>query len=251
MNGVDVDRFSPGEGDVRGMEQMDVLRSADEGEDAAGRRAWGRREDREREAPVVRVGLVATYARWKGHEVFLRAVGELMRSPPRVPVRFYVVGGPIYTTLGSQYSREELLSLARELGVAGHVALVPFQPDPLPVYRALDVVVHASTQSEPFGLSVAEAMACGKAVIVSAAGGVAELIEPGVDAIAVTPGDVSAMTQAMRELIQDPRRRAELGSAARKSAVANLDRRRIGPALLAIYRTLSQVTADRPLARRV
>ena len=37
--------------------------------------------------------------------------------------------------------------------------------------RALDIVVHASTDPEPFGLVIAEAMACGKAVVVSRAGG--------------------------------------------------------------------------------
>jgi hypothetical protein len=35
------------------------------------------------------------------------------------------------------------------------------------VYRALDVVVHASTQPEPFGLTIVEAMACGRAVVAS------------------------------------------------------------------------------------
>ena len=32
-------------------------------------------------------------------------------------------------------------------------------------YRALDVVVHASTRPEPFGLVIAEAMACGRALV--------------------------------------------------------------------------------------
>ena len=45
------------------------------------------------------VGLVATFAVWKGHEVFLDAVA---RIPADAPARFYVVGGPIYRTAGSQ-----------------------------------------------------------------------------------------------------------------------------------------------------
>lgn len=212
MNGVDLERFCAGEGDAGVLDGVDAT-------------------------DVVRVGLVATYARWKGQEIFLRAIQQSMHYPPTTPVRFYIIGGPIYTTRGSQYSREEMRSIARELGVAERVSFVPFQADPAPVYRALDIVVHASTQAEPFGLSVAEAMACGRPVIVSAAGGVMELIQDGIDAIAVKPQDVTGLARAMRELIDSPGRRIELGKAARASAEARFDRRRIGPQILAIYRT--------------
>src|SRR5208337_944781 len=41
---------------------------------------------------TVRVGLVATMARWKGHEVFLRALSMV---PAEIAVRGYVIGGPI------------------------------------------------------------------------------------------------------------------------------------------------------------
>ena len=50
-------------------------------------------------AGTVRVGLVATMGRWKGHAVFLRAVAAL---PAEVSVRAYVVGGGIYRTAGSE-----------------------------------------------------------------------------------------------------------------------------------------------------
>jgi len=53
-------------------------------------------------AGTIRVGLVATMARWKGHEVFLRALSML---PKELPVRGYVIGGPIYSTAGSQRAR--------------------------------------------------------------------------------------------------------------------------------------------------
>ena len=53
--------------------------------------------------------------------------------------------------------------------------------------RALDIVVHASTEPEPFGLTIAEGMASGRAVIVSAAGGAAEIVQDGVDALTCAP----------------------------------------------------------------
>src|SRR5262245_6415591 len=80
--------------------------------------------------PVVRVGLVATYARWKGQDLFLEAVARLRDSPFPTPVRFYLVGGPIYGTYGSQFTEAELRGLARDLGVADRVGFVGFREDP-------------------------------------------------------------------------------------------------------------------------
>ena len=65
---------------------------------------------------------------------------------------------------------------------SGRVGFTGFLP-PAPAMRALDVVVHASTRPEPFGLVIAEAMACGRAVITSASGGAAELVDAGEDAL--------------------------------------------------------------------
>src|SRR5262249_7161422 len=60
------------------------------------------------EQDCVRVGLVATYARWKGHEVFLKAAAFLKRlTHVGRRVRFFVVGGPVYQTQGSQFEGEE------------------------------------------------------------------------------------------------------------------------------------------------
>src|SRR5690606_6017273 len=105
---------------------------------------------------TVRVGLPATFARWKGHEVFLRAIAQL---PANLPVRAYVIGGPQYATSGSQWEIDELRACARQLGLSDRVGFTGFVDDTAPVYRALDVVVHASTAPEPFGLVIVEAQA--------------------------------------------------------------------------------------------
>lgn len=172
------------------------------------------------DANTVRVGLVATYARWKGHDLFLRAAAQV-RHPD---CRFYVIGGPIYQTSGSQYSRQELKDLAKSLGIAHRVGFVDFQPDPAPAYRALDVVVHASTRPEPFGLTVAEAMACGRCVVVSRAGGAVELFEDGLDAVGFTPDGAESLASTLENLIADPRRRQTLQAHAAQAA-----RRRFAP----------------------
>jgi glycosyltransferase involved in cell wall biosynthesis len=181
---------------------------------------------------VVRVGLVATYANWKGHDVFLDALA-------RVPgVRGYVIGEPIYQTAGSQWTREELERRANANGLTGRVGFIPFQPDPVDVYRSLDVVVHASTRPEPFGLTVAEAMSCGRAVIVSAAGGAVELFTDGHDALAHRTGDVEGLAAAIARLAGDAKLRERLGANARATAVKQFGLERYGNELAAVYRAV-------------
>src|SRR5262249_15351528 len=134
-NAIDVNAFSPAEADPDLLDRLAGLPPAPEA--------------------VIRGGVVATYARWEGQDVFLPAAARVLSAGRRV--RFYVVGGPIYHTSGSQFSQAELRGLARDLGIEPDVGLIDFQPDPAAVYRALDVVVHASTRPEPFGLTIVEA----------------------------------------------------------------------------------------------
>ncbi|HEY5839324.1 MAG TPA: glycosyltransferase, partial [Pyrinomonadaceae bacterium] len=111
---------------------------------------------------TIRVGLIATLARWKGHETFLRAISLL---PRHLPVHGYIIGDAIYQTDGSQHSLGELRALAEKLGVADRVGFTGFIDDTASAMRALDIIVHASIEREPFGLVIAEAAACGNSII--------------------------------------------------------------------------------------
>jgi glycosyltransferase involved in cell wall biosynthesis len=211
-NAVDSRRFAPGAGDGPLLDRLAGL--------APG--------------PFVRVGLVATYARWKGHELFLEAAAQAARLRP--DLRFFIVGGPIYRTAGSQVNEADLRERARSLGIADRVGFVGFQIDLTPIYRALDICVHASTQPEPFGLAIVEAMACGRAVIVSREGGAAEVFADEEDAVAFEPRDPASLAGAIVALAGDPERRRRLGEQARLRVVARFSRERLGREVLAVYR---------------
>jgi glycosyltransferase involved in cell wall biosynthesis len=215
---VDSTRFAPGPG---GLAPLDELSGLPPG-------------------PAVRVGLVATYARWKGHALFLEAAARA--AVQRSDLRFYLVGGPIYQTSGSQIAQGDLKEQVRRLGIAGRVGFVGFQEDVAGVYRALDVCVHASTQPEPFGLTIVEAMACGRAVVASREGGAAELFTDGEDALGFEPRDPGSLAAAIVSLASDPERRARLGERARQTVLERFSRERLGREILAVYR--------RVLARR-
>jgi glycosyltransferase involved in cell wall biosynthesis len=184
---------------------------------------------------AVRVGLVATMARWKGHVTFLEALAAL----PCVPVRGYVVGGPVYQTTSSQYALDELRATAARLGLAERVGFTGFVADAAAAMRSLDIVVHASTAPEPFGLVIAEAMASARGVIASAAGGAAELIDDGVNALGYSPGDVAALRGLIARAANDRGLRVRLGEAARASAERMFTRERMAAEVASIYAGLA------------
>ncbi len=183
---------------------------------------------------TVKIGLIATFARWKGHAVFLKALAD-----PRVrelDIHAYVIGAPIYETAQSQHSAQELTAMAETLGLGGRVTFTGFLSDSAPAMRALDIVVHASTAPEPFGLVIAEAMACGRPVIASEAAGAAELLIGDTACILTPPGDVDALADAISRLTRDGIARLAMGRAARAVAETRFNRDRLGPALVAFYK---------------
>jgi glycosyltransferase involved in cell wall biosynthesis len=212
-NGVDLKRFSPGGPKL----DLDLL---------AGFSKAG--------PEVIKVGLPATFARWKGHEVFLRAMASVSRL---VPLRGYIIGGPLYQTAGSQYSLAALQALAEKFGVADRVGFTGFVDQPEAAMRALDIVVHASTEPEPFGLVIVEAMACGRPVIISDAGGAAELIEDRISALTHSPGDAAQLARRIHELATDAELRNRLGANARAVAEQRFDRARYASELIHVYET--------------
>jgi glycosyltransferase involved in cell wall biosynthesis len=69
--------------------------------------------------------------------------------------------------------------------------------------KACDIIVHTSTEPEPFGRVIVEGQLAQKPVIASAAGGVLELIEDGVNGYLFPPQDVSTLRQLIQKLIDD------------------------------------------------
>jgi glycosyltransferase involved in cell wall biosynthesis len=215
-NAVDLARFSP-QGEAADLDRLAGLPPAPSG--------------------TVRIGLPATFARWKGHDVFLRAIAKL---PHRAPCRAYVIGDAVYQTDGSQYRRSELEQMAASLGLAGRIGFTGFVLRSDAALRALDIVVHASTEPEPFGLAIAEAMACGRAVIMSEAGGARELVTGGVDALVHTPGNADQLAARLTALSDDTDLRGRLGSAARRTAEQRFDLARLANELVPRYQSAAQ-----------
>jgi glycosyltransferase involved in cell wall biosynthesis len=185
-NGVDTERFRPGES---GSPPPD-------------------------EPVVLFVGRVVPY---KGVDVLLRAAVKIAGHGRRFRVR--VVGSSDFSAASALSPYEvELRRIARPLG--DRVEFQPFVDRDRVVdeYRAASIFCIPSTWDEPCSLTLPEALASGLASIASCRGGIPEV---GGDAVLYfRPPDVDELAERLCHLIDDASARAEWGRRARRRAQA-------------------------------
>jgi glycosyltransferase involved in cell wall biosynthesis len=178
------------------------------------------------------VGMVGRIASWKGQDVLLRAFASAFAGGSE---QLHLIGSAMF---GEQEFEREIHTLARDLGIEQQVTWRGFQDDVRAQLSRLDVLVHCSITAEPFGQVVVEGMLAGLAVIAAADGGPVEIIDNGRDGVLVRPGDVEALTAALRLLADNPTLRRRMGSAAARSA-QRFDPRVAAAGLDALYAGMS------------
>jgi len=164
----------------------------------------------------------------KGHEDLVLATARLEgRASPNVTV----------VSIGAETSPgdiERLRRLARAQGVADRLHFLGRRVDALSFVAAADVYVHPSAV-ESFGVAVLEAMALGRPVVATAAGGVTELVMDGETGILVPPGDPDALAAGIDRLLDDRESAAGLGAAAFRLASERHGLERMVRAIEAVY----------------
>jgi glycosyltransferase involved in cell wall biosynthesis len=156
-------------------------------------------------------GIVARLNPWKGQLELIGAVSELRDAFPTLHV--LIVGADV-PDVRAQFERAALQG-----GVADRIHFGGLQRDVRPFLKEFDLFVHPS-YSEPFGLSIVEAMAMRKAVIACGTGGVPEIITHGQDGWLVEERSASAVANAIRTLLNDRELCQRLGDRARMTVRA-------------------------------
>jgi glycosyltransferase involved in cell wall biosynthesis len=171
-------------------------------------------------APVV--GSIGRLGRQKGYDLFIRAA-KLVHDA-RGDVHFLLVGKGPYETM--------LRRLASDLGLDGCFHFVGARQDIPELLALLDVFV-MSSRWEAMPYSLLEAMAAGRAIVVTSVCGLDRVIENGYTGVIVPPENPEAIARAVTSLLDDPSRRGTLGRAARETAGLKY---RLAPAVREIER---------------
>ena len=128
--------------------------------------------------------------------------------------------------------------VAEEPGVRVHRGMQPGSPELLALYRAADLFA-LPTLGDCFSIASIEAMAMGLPVIVSAVGGIPEIVEEGTSGHLIAPGDGRALLAALEPLLADRERRAAFGKRGRELVEQRFDSRKTSERLLQLLREIS------------
>jgi len=107
----------------------------------------------------------------------------------------------------------------------------------------LDILVHCSTEPEPFGRVIIEGMAAGLPVVAYGHGAVPEIVLAGETGVLAPPRDVEALAQAIAGLVGNPEVRASLGAAGRQRARDCYDIRPLTARIEAILESAARGTS--------
>jgi glycosyltransferase involved in cell wall biosynthesis len=174
---------------------------------------------------------IAAHNRKKALDVLLHAFARVGAAHPGL--RLLLAGdGP----LRAQYE-----TLARSLGIADRVEFLGWQGRPQVARLLRDCALFVlPSRSEPFGMVVAEAMACRKAVVASAVGGIGEIVESGRTGLLVEPDDPEALAGALRRVLEDEALRESLAHAGWRRVRERFGRDRMGAGYVALYAALRE-----------
>jgi len=173
------------------------------------------------------IGIVARLSEEKRHEDLLKAFAAL--SERHSSVRLLIIGdGP---------SRSHLEGLVRQLGIGEKVEFSGFQKNVHQYLRTMDIFVLPS-RSEGAGIAIMEAMAWGLPVVASRVGGIPEIVDEGLTGLLFAPGNVKELTDALDTLIEDEKKRTELGERGREKALREFHPDRFIDRHYLLYRTL-------------
>lgn len=165
----------------------------------------------------------------KGQREFLEAAARLKDEFPRA--RFALIGhGSMEALL-----RERIAAL----GLGAVAALHPFQEEMPLCMNAIDVLAHPTCKGEAFGLVTVEALAAGRAVVASRKDGLAECFTDGEHGLFVPPGDITALTAALRTFLSDAGLRQRLGAAGSAHVRARFSREELARRTRELYLRLN------------
>lgn len=170
------------------------------------------------------IGSVGRLDKVKRYDLLLQGFSEIVRDHPNA--RLMIIGD------GSL--KEMLVSLATQLGIVDSLILPGFRKDIPRLLAAMDVYVQTSV-NEGLSLSILEAMAAKKPVIITDVGGAREIVMQRKTGIIIQPYSISAIAGAIAELVIKPEMRLAIADSAREYVTREFNFQRMTASYCTIY----------------
>ncbi|MCF7893362.1 MAG: glycosyltransferase family 4 protein [Candidatus Omnitrophica bacterium] len=173
----------------------------------------------------------------KGCDVAIKAL-RLVKE--RIPDVLLVLAGTkniIDWGLSQQKDIAYIIKLVDNFKLRDNVIIDSYPLELMPyMYAACDVCIYPSSVSEPFGLTMLEAMACAKPMVVTRAGGMPEIISDGVNGFVIPVRDFEELASRVTLLLKEKPIKERLGNTGRKMVEARFSKKHVSDLLLSLYK---------------
>ena len=152
------------------------------------------------------IALVGRINSWKGQQLLLHAFALLAKTHKNIKLVYLGSAPP-----NQEVFEIDLKSKIREFHLEDRVVIIPFQKEITKFWNSIDIAVVPSTEPEPFGMVVIEAMLAKKPVVASNHGGPTEIVVDATTGFLFEPNNHESLAQALEKLIQDKQLGATFG----------------------------------------
>jgi colanic acid/amylovoran biosynthesis glycosyltransferase len=176
----------------------------------------------------IRLLSVARLVKEKGLESGIRALQQLTQDAPEISFRYDIIGeGPLRARLHQLIDELSLGSCVHLLGAKS-------QDEVIEALHGSDILL-APSLAEALPVSLMEAHAVGLPVLATRVGSVDQIVQDGISGYIVPPGDVNALCRRLRDIIEQPEKRAEMGWRGRRHVEQHFDIDRLNDRLVNLY----------------
>ncbi|MBU0571252.1 MAG: glycosyltransferase family 4 protein [Candidatus Omnitrophica bacterium] len=173
----------------------------------------------------------------KGCDVSIKAINIVKRIYPDIML---VLAGSknIVDWAGSQQKDiAYLVKLIKHFGLTDNILIDSYTLDEVSqIYSVADVCLYPSSGCEPFGLTMLEAMASEKPIIVTKMGGMPEIISDGINGFVIPVKDFELLAAKINNLLEDEALRRRLGYTGRQMVEAQYTKEHVTANTLAVYK---------------
>ena len=144
------------------------------------------------------IGIIGNVRSWKGQKYFIEAFKFLA---PRYPDLYgIIIGG--WSEMDHEYLKS-LRETVKDAGLENRIQFLGYRKDTPALLSILNVFIHASTNPEPFGMVLLEAMAARIPIIATRFGGPIEILDSGRCGALVPPEDGKAIAEECIKYFSD------------------------------------------------
>lgn len=179
------------------------------------------------------VGIIGRITPLKGHAYFLRAMAKVVRQIPFTKI--WIIGD---APVDKQSYRDELLTLARRLGLSSYVEFLGNRKDIPELLLRMNCLVLSTITDEAFGRVILEAQAAGVPVVATRVGGVVDIINDNESGLLVTPKEPEEIANAVIKILKDLNLAQKLAQNGRQKVEQQFTLKQMAERTLRVYEEL-------------